>query len=94
MEKSFVYVPPARRATILVLERSPEGLSRPPTILDPVFNALKGTAFDLSHFDGSFAAEMKKRWPGREEFLKAVRNERLEAAREEFEKIIRRAEKE
>jgi len=42
--------------------------------------------------DGSFSAEMKKRWPGREEFLKAVRNERLEAAREEFEKIIRRAE--
>jgi ketol-acid reductoisomerase len=40
--------------------------------------------------DGSFAAEMKKRWPGREEFLKAVRDERLEAAREEFEKIIRR----
>jgi ketol-acid reductoisomerase len=44
--------------------------------------------------DGSFAAEMKKKWPGREEFLKAVRDERLEAAREEFEKIIRRAETE
>jgi ketol-acid reductoisomerase len=44
--------------------------------------------------DGSFAAEMKKKWPGREEFLKGVRNERLEAAREEFEKIIRREERE
>ncbi len=44
--------------------------------------------------DGSFAAEMKKKWPGREEFLKAVRDERLEAAREEFEKIIRREERE
>jgi len=37
---------------------------------------------------------MKKRWPGREEFLKAVRNDGLEAAREEFERIIRRTERE
>ncbi len=44
--------------------------------------------------DGSFAAEMRERWPGREEFLKEVRNDRLEAAREEFEKIIRRADRE
>lgn len=44
--------------------------------------------------DGSFAAEMKRRWPGREEFLKTVRNDRLEAAREEFEKIVRRADRE
>jgi ketol-acid reductoisomerase len=42
--------------------------------------------------DGSFVAEMKKLWPGREEFLNAVRNDRLEAAREEFEKTIRRPE--
>jgi len=44
--------------------------------------------------DGSFAAEMKKRWPGRDEVLKTVRNDRLEAAREEFERIIRRTESE
>jgi ketol-acid reductoisomerase len=44
--------------------------------------------------DGSFAAEMKERWPGRAEFLKEVRNDRVEAAREEFEKIIRRVDRE
>lgn len=44
--------------------------------------------------DGSFAAEVKKKFPGREELLKAVRSDDLEAAREAFEKIIRRAESE
>ncbi len=42
--------------------------------------------------DGSFAAEVKKKFPGRDEFLRAVRNDDLEAAREAFERIIRRPE--
>lgn len=44
--------------------------------------------------DGSFAAEVKEKFGGREEFLKTVRNEDLEAAREAFEVIIRRADSE
>jgi len=44
--------------------------------------------------DGSFAAEVKKKFPGRDEFLRAVRNDDLEAARETFERIIRRPESE
>jgi hypothetical protein len=52
VEKDFVYVPPTRRATILVLERSSLGPSQPPIILDPVFNRLKGVAFDFSQYDG------------------------------------------
>ena len=52
VERDFVYVPPSRRATILVLERHPKGVNQPPIILDPVFNTLKGVAFDFSHYDG------------------------------------------
>jgi hypothetical protein len=52
VQRDFVYVPPARRATILALERLPRGTNQPPIILDPVYNALKGVAFDFSHYDG------------------------------------------
>jgi hypothetical protein len=52
VERDFVFVPPARRAAILALERFPKGSSQPPLILDPVYNALKGVAFDFSHYDG------------------------------------------
>ena len=69
------------------------GATRGPRVVGPgAEKALKEILEAIE--DGSFAAEMKKRWPGREEFLKAVRNDGLEAAREEFEKIIRRAESE
>ncbi|NIT36706.1 MAG: ketol-acid reductoisomerase [candidate division Zixibacteria bacterium] len=44
--------------------------------------------------DGSFVAEMRAKFGGREEFLAAARNDRLEAAREEFERIIRRVPRE
>jgi len=44
--------------------------------------------------DGSFVAEMREKFGGREEFLAAVRNDGLEAARDEFERIIRRAARE
>jgi hypothetical protein len=52
VERDFVYVPPSRRATILALERHPKGVNQPPIILDPVFNTLKGVAFDFSNYDG------------------------------------------
>ncbi len=55
--RDFVYVPPARRATILALERFPQGSNQPPLILDPVYNALKGVAFDFSHYDGVLMGE-------------------------------------
>jgi ketol-acid reductoisomerase len=42
--------------------------------------------------DGSFVAEMRREYPGRDEFLRRIRNARLEEAREEFEKTIRREE--
>lgn len=44
--------------------------------------------------DGSFVAEMREKFGGREEFLAAFRNDGLEAARDEFERIIRRAARE
>lgn len=50
--RDFLFVPPARRATILAMERHPQGTNQPPLILDPVYNALKGVAFDFSHYDG------------------------------------------
>ncbi len=69
------------------------GATRGPRVVGPeAEKALKEILEAIE--DGSFAAEMKKRWPGREEFLKAVRNDGLEAAREEFEKTVRRAESE
>jgi ketol-acid reductoisomerase len=69
------------------------GATRGPKIIGPeVRQALQDILKAIE--DGSFVAEMKKRWPGREEFLGTVRDERLEAAREEFERIIRRAETE
>jgi len=52
VEKDFVYVPPTRKATILVMERSDLGPSQPPVILDAVYNKLKGVAFDFSQYDG------------------------------------------
>ncbi len=69
------------------------GATRGPRVVGPeAEKALKEILEAIE--DGSFAAEMKKRWPGREESLKAVRNDGLEAAREEFEKTVRRAESE
>ena len=67
------------------------GATRGPKIIGPESRkALKGILAAVE--DGSFAAEVKEKFPGREEFLKAVRSDDLEAAREAFERIIRRAE--
>jgi hypothetical protein len=57
VERDFVYVPPSRRATILALERTPKGPNQPPLILDAVYNALRGVAFDFSNYDGVLAGE-------------------------------------
>ena len=53
--RDFVYSPPSRKAMILVLERSTDGISEDPLIFDPVFSQLQDLTFDLSHFDARLA---------------------------------------
>lgn len=55
VERSFVYVPPSKKATVLVMEKSPEGVSSDPYILDPVFQHLKEISYDFSLFNGKMA---------------------------------------
>lgn len=50
--KDFVYVPPARKATILVMEKAGEKIQDDPVILDAVYNRLKDMAFDFSQYNG------------------------------------------
>jgi len=50
--KDFVYVPPARKATILVMEKAGEMIQNDPVILDSVYNRLKDMAFDFSQYNG------------------------------------------
>ena len=57
VERDFVYKPPTRRATILVLERSPLGVSEDPYIVDPVFNRIKELEFDFSLYNGVLSPE-------------------------------------
>jgi hypothetical protein len=52
ISKDFVYVPPARRATILVMEKAGEKIQDDPVILDSVYNRLKDMAFDFSQYNG------------------------------------------
>lgn len=52
VERSFVYVPPARKATILVLEKTADMVAADPVILDSVYNTLKDVAFDFSQYNG------------------------------------------
>ncbi len=49
--KDFVFVPPSRKATILVLEKSQDMINQDPVILDAVFNRLKDMAFDFSQYN-------------------------------------------
>jgi hypothetical protein len=51
--RDFVYIPPTRNATILVLETSQVGTSNDPAIADAVFNSLKDLDFEFSVFNGS-----------------------------------------
>jgi len=50
--KDFVFVPPARKATILVMEKAGEQIQGDPVILDSVYNRLKDMAFDFSQYNG------------------------------------------
>ena len=50
--KDFVYVPPARKATILVMEKAGELIQDDPVILDSVYNRLKDMTFDFSQYNG------------------------------------------
>lgn len=52
LERDFVYLPPARKATILVMEKAGNRVAEDPVILDSVFNKLKEVAFDFSHYNG------------------------------------------
>jgi hypothetical protein len=57
LTKDFVYAPPSRKATILVMERAGGKAVEDPVILDAVFNKLKGVAFDFSQYDGRLLGE-------------------------------------
>lgn len=50
--KDFVFVPPARKAAILVMEKAGETIHEDPVILDAVYNRLKDMAFDFSQYNG------------------------------------------
>ena len=50
--KDFVFVPPARKATILVMEKAGVRIQDDPVILDSVYNRLKDMAFDFSQYNG------------------------------------------
>jgi hypothetical protein len=52
ISKDFVYVPPARKATILVMEKAGDRIQGDPVILDSVYNRLKDMAFDFSQYNG------------------------------------------
>ena len=52
VSRDFVYVPPARRATILVLEKAGTRVEADPLILDAVYQQLKRIAFDFSQYNG------------------------------------------
>lgn len=48
VERDFVYRPPQKRATILVLEQSPLGPADDPVIFNAVYDKLQNVAFDFS----------------------------------------------
>ena len=55
--RDFVFVPPARRATILVMEKAGDTMQQDPVILDSVYNTLKRIAFDFSQYNGILLGE-------------------------------------
>ncbi len=52
VKRDFVYTPPSRKATILVMEKSKLGISENPFILDSVYGKIKDVGFDLSEYNG------------------------------------------
>jgi hypothetical protein len=57
VSRDFVYVPPARKATILVLERAENKVQADPLILDAVYQQLKKISFDFSQYNGVLLGE-------------------------------------
>jgi hypothetical protein len=55
--RDFVYVPPARKAAIVVLERAGQKIQDDPLILDAVYERLKGLSFDFSQYNGVLLGE-------------------------------------
>jgi hypothetical protein len=55
--RDFVFVPPARRATILVMEKAGDTVQQDPVILDSVYNTLKRISFDFSQYNGLLLGE-------------------------------------
>lgn len=48
VQTDFVYMPPSKRATILVMERSELGIAKDPVIFKSVYDKLENVAFDFS----------------------------------------------
>jgi len=57
VSRDFVYAPPARKATILVLERAGKVMVEDPVVLHAVYGKLKGIAFDFSTYNGKLLGE-------------------------------------
>jgi len=55
--RDFLYTPPANRATILVLERSKQGVFEDPYILQPVFDTLKNLEYDFSLYNSYLSVD-------------------------------------
>jgi hypothetical protein len=57
VSKDFVFIPPARKAAILVMEKAGSLVVDDPVILDSVYNKLKGVTFDFSQYSGKLLGE-------------------------------------
>jgi hypothetical protein len=57
LQREFLFEPPANRATILVLEKSQDGVSADPLIFNPVYGKLKNVAFDFTMYNGSLMGD-------------------------------------
>jgi hypothetical protein len=55
--RDFVYLPPTRKATIFVLEKSDTGLASDPRLSDVVFNGVKDIDFEFTMYNGNLAGE-------------------------------------
>jgi hypothetical protein len=55
VERDFVYLPPAKKATVLVLEKSPQGVASDPFILNPVYQRLAQINYDFNLYNGIMA---------------------------------------
>jgi hypothetical protein len=49
---SFLYMPPLKRAAIIVYESAPDFVSDHPFVFDPTYNTLKDIDFDFTQYNG------------------------------------------